>query len=253
MMQWLVSHHTELVLFELAMGLVTLIALRIINAPYGRHLRSGWGPKVSNRTGWMLMEFPSAVFFLWIYAAGSSRWDTIPLLLLAVWQTHYVYRAFIFPFRVRSGNKEMPVVIALIAIVFNTLNSAVNATWVSTLGSQTGGFTASLVALGLSVTLIGWVINHHSDQILFDLRKPGETGYKIPRRGLFRWVSAPNYLGEIMIWAGWAIACMSWAGLAFLLFTIANLLPRALDNHQWYQDTFSEYPPERKAIFPFVL
>jgi 3-oxo-5-alpha-steroid 4-dehydrogenase 1 len=37
------------------------------------------------------------------------------------------------------------------------------------------------------------------------------------------------------------------------MMTMANLVPRALATHAWYQKTFPNYPKERKAIFPFLL
>ncbi|GIQ98336.1 MAG: hypothetical protein CM15mP4_1730 [Candidatus Neomarinimicrobiota bacterium] len=36
----------------------------------------------------------------------------------------------------------------------------------------------------------------------------------------------------------------------FALWTIFNLLPRALKHHAWYKDKFSDYPKDRKAIIP---
>ena len=38
-----------------------------------------------------------------------------------------------------------------------------------------------LSCLGSALWLIGMLINIHSDHVLRNLRKPGETGYKIPR------------------------------------------------------------------------
>jgi len=81
-------------------------------------------------------------------------------------------------------------------------------------------------------------------------RKPGEYG--IPRGGVFEFVSCPNYLGEILEWTGWAIATWSLPGLAFALWTAANLIPRAYANHAWYRKTFPDYPGKRKALIPFV-
>ena len=39
---------------------------------------------------------------------------------------------------------------------------------------------------------------------------------------------------------------MTWCSpaLAFAVWTLVNLLPRALHHHKWYQETFSDYPPE---------
>ena len=40
------------------------------------------------------------------------------------------------------------------------------------------------------------------------------------------------------------------SGLAFAVWTIANLAPRARSNHLWYRQTFPDYPAERKALLP---
>lgn len=52
--------------------------------------------------------------------------------------------------------------------------------------------------VGSTLWLIGFVNNVKSDNILLNLRKPGETGYKIPRGGWFEYVSAANYFSEIV-------------------------------------------------------
>ena len=38
-----------------------------------------------------------------------------------------------------------------------------------------------------------------------------------------------------------------------LLYTAANLAPRALAHHAWYRERFPGYPPRRRALIPFVL
>jgi protein-S-isoprenylcysteine O-methyltransferase Ste14 len=99
----------------------------------------------------------------------------------------------------------------------------------------------------------GYALNRRSDRTLRTLRAPGETGYRIPRGGGFRWVSSPNYLGEIVEWLGWALATWSPAGLAFAVYTAANLAPRAVDNHRWYREKFPDYPADRRALVPYVM
>ena len=96
-------------------------------------------------------------------------------------------------------------------------------------------------------------INLHADTVLIHLRKPGETGYKIPRGGIYRFVTSPNYLGEIMEWCGWALMTWSLPGLAFAVYSVANLAPRALSNHKWYREKFDDYPTSRRALIPFLL
>jgi 3-oxo-5-alpha-steroid 4-dehydrogenase 1 len=84
------------------------------------------------------------------------------------------------------------------------------------------------------------------------LRQPGEGGYKIPQGGIYRYISCPNYFGEVLEWCGWALATWSLTGLTFAVWTFANLAPRARSHHAWYHSHFPTYPKERKAFIPWI-
>lgn len=246
--------HRVLVWVEIAAAIITVIAVSLIRAPYGRHNRSGWGPQLSARLGWIVMETPPVLLFVWIYARGPNAGALVPLVLLGLWQVHYIHRAYVFPFRMRSTGKTMPVLVVLMAVVFNSLNATINATQLSRFGDYPASWLADpRMILGAAVFLAGMAINLHADTVLLNLRRPGETGYKIPTGGLYRFVSCPNYLGEILEWVGFAIATWSLPGLAFALYTAANVGPRAISHHRWYRETFRDYPRERRALIPFVL
>ncbi|MFN2175554.1 MAG: 3-oxo-5-alpha-steroid 4-dehydrogenase [Anaerolineales bacterium] len=169
-----------------------------------------------------------------------------------MWETHYLYRSFIYPFTLQEKDKRMPYAILLSAFFFNIINGTINGSYVFTIsgGYPNDWFSDMRFILGFSLFAVGLITNILSDRILRNLRAPGETGYKIPTGGLFRWVSCPNYLGEIVEWTGWAIATWSISGLAFAVWTGANLIPRALSHHKWYRNNFPEYPDERKALIP---
>lgn len=239
---------------EIGAAAITALALIFITAPYGRHAREGWGPTVPNTVGWILMELPAVVVFCWIYAMGENRSASAPLALLAMWQFHYIHRTFIFPFRLKTNGKRMALSIAGLAILFNSLNAYVNARWLSQFGHYPDDWlTSPQFIVGLAIFALGFYINFKADHILINLRKPGETGYKMPRGWLYDYITCPNYLGEILEWAGFAIASWSLPGLAFALYTAANVGPRAFQNRQWYREKFDDYPPERKALIPFLL
>ena len=85
------------------------------------------------------------------------------------------------------------------------------------------------------------------------LRQANPDAYSIPYNGAYRWVSCPNYLGELITWVGFACAAWSIAGWVFAFMSASNLIFRALDNHQWYQEKFPEYPKDRKAVIPYIL
>ena len=88
------------------------------------------------RTGWIVMETPAVVVFLAIYFQGEHRFELVPLLLLGMWQWHYIRRTYIFPFQMRSEGKRIPVLVCVAAIVFNLLNAYVNARWISPIASS---------------------------------------------------------------------------------------------------------------------
>ena len=237
-------------------GVVTFISLFFITAPYGRHTRKGWGGEINATAGWVIMELPSAILVgLFYFLSVGERGVTLtPLIFLIMWQAHYINRSLIFPFRRRGGQKTMPLLIMFSALFFNLANGYIQGRGVFSFSEGYGleWLYDPRFIIGAALFAAGFAINQHSDKILFNLRKPGETGYKIPQGGLYRFVSSPNYFGEILEWIGWAIATWSLGGLSFAIWTIANLAPRARDHHRWYREKFAEYPRERKALIPFL-
>ncbi len=245
--------YLTLVLLELVLAALTLAGLQLVVAPYGRHGRGGWGPTVPARVGWLVMESPAPLVFVGVFVAGAHRAELVPLVFLAMWETHYLHRAFVYPLRMRSGAR-MPVAVMAMAMTFNVLNAFINARWVSQLGVYPLRWLIDpRFLIGLIVFVGGLSLNLSADRTLRGLRKPGESGYRIPEGGAYRWVSCPNYLGEIIEWTGWAVATWSLAGLAFAVYTTANLAPRAMTNHRWYHEQFPAYPPQRKALVPYLL
>ncbi len=148
----------------------------------------------------------------------------------------------------------MPVVIMGSAVFFNLINTFFLGAWLGWFAQFPANWLASIpFIIGAFLFAIGMLINLSSDEILLHLRKPGETGYKIPKGGMFKWISCPNHFGEMLEWIGYALMAWHIAALSFAVWTVANLLPRALDHHKWYREHFDSYPKERKAVFPFLL
>jgi 3-oxo-5-alpha-steroid 4-dehydrogenase 1 len=243
-----------LLIVWLAIAAAVFVTLFFFTAPYGRHTTRKWGRTVTSRWGWIAMEYASPLVFALCYILGPHR-STVPeIVFLLLWEAHYIHRAFIYPLYLRGGNRPMPLAVIGPGLLFNAVNSYINGRYVFNLS---GGYANSWLTdprfiCGVTVFIAGFVINRHSDLVLRSLRRPGESDYKIPFGGLHRWVSCPNYLGEILIWMGWALATWSLAGLTFAIWTAANLAPRARSHHLWYKKTFPQYPPERKALIPGV-
>jgi protein-S-isoprenylcysteine O-methyltransferase Ste14 len=238
----------------LALSAITLFVLLGRAAPYGRHARPGWGPTIAPRWGWLIMELPAAITIAALSVPLLSR-DGWPQawLLVGLWELHYVNRAFVYPFRLRS-TRPMPLTVVTMGFLFNLVNGWLNARGLTTFGPELGraAIDSPRVIGGVVVFLLGLAINWDADARLLRLRRDG-AGYSIPHGGLYAFISCPNYLGEILEWSGFAIAAGSLAALGFAAWTIANLVPRALAHHRWYREQFPDYPRARRAIVPFLI
>jgi protein-S-isoprenylcysteine O-methyltransferase Ste14 len=241
----------------LTISLITALAifplLFFISAPYGRYARRGWGPQLPSWLGWLLMESVSAILMCVLFLRSDAPRTMTRVILLVMWEAHYVHRAFLYPFGLRDKWKPMPLAVPLMGAAFNLVNAYLNGTYLFDLSGSRYDVDwpgSPQFVIGVLLFVGGFIINRHADHTLHELRGQGERGYKVPYGGLYRYISCPNYFGEIVEWTGWAVATWSWPGLAFALWTFANLAPRARAHHKWYHANFKEYPAERKALIP---
>ena len=233
------------------MAVITFIALLFIRQPYGRHIRKGFGYMINNQFGWVLMEIISPLVFNFFFLSGVLNHDTISWIFFAVFNLHYINRSIIFPLRTKTKTKKIPLSIVISAIFFNAVNGFINGYYLGNF--QIHNKSILILVVGLSLFFIGFYINNKSDSILIALRADGSTDYKIPYGFLFEKITCPNYFGEILEWIGFFIMTGNIASFSFLIWSLANLIPRARDHHAWYKTTFKEYPTERKIIIPFVF
>jgi 3-oxo-5-alpha-steroid 4-dehydrogenase 1 len=249
-----VNIYNSLLIGWFLLAAVVFMALFFVAAPYGRHVRRGWGTSIGSKTGWVLMEAPAPLVFAACFLSGGIAVNAPALAFLGLWEAHYLHRAFVYPLGRRDSVLRMPLAVVGMGIFFNILNGYLNGRY---LFHFSGGYPVGWLAdprflAGAALFLAGFTINRGADRTLRELRQPGDETYHIAYRGFYRWVSCPNYLGEIIIWIGWALATWSLAGLAFAFWTLANLLPRARAHHAWYRRHFPDYPPDRKALLPGI-
>lgn len=238
----------------MAVGVATFVALQWITAPYGRHTRA-FGPMISNRLAWMIMEIPGVLIFSLLFFSGPFPKTPYHYLFWSLYLIHYINRSLIYPWRTKTRGKKMPVAIMGSAVFFNLCNGAIlgyGFGWME-LVYPDDYFQSPLFLIGAFLFLAGACINLSSDNTLLSLRKGKETGYKIPYGGMFRLISCPNHFGEIVEWIGFAVMAANPAAMSFALWTAANLIPRARDHHKWYQSHFDNYPSDRKAVLPYLF
>ena len=237
------------------------IALKVLklNVPvvYGRHETGEFRLRIPTRLSWILMESPACLVFAYFVFTGPLPVTAPVIVLFIMWQLHYFHRAFIYPFQlqIRPGSTT-PLRMTLFGALLCTACGYLNGEFISKYAvhlQSNDWFTSYAFIIGTILFVSGYVLNKVSDSTLMKLRKQNPDAYSVPYGGAYRWVSCPNYLGEMITWLGFSLAAWSIAGFTFALMTASNLIIRALENHQWYHEKFPEYPAERKAIFPFIL
>lgn len=241
----------------IVLAVVVFICLHRVTAGYGMMYTPKWGPTVSNRIGWVLMEAPSfvAMLLLWLLCPRASQPALI--VMASLFEIHYFQRSFIFPLLIR-GRSRMPLAIILMGVVFNVINAYMIGGWlfyVSPADTYPAEWLAGpLFILGTLIFLFGMAVNLSSDRIIRNLRSPGDTRHYIPRGGMFRYVTSANYFGELTEWVGYAILTWSVGGAAFAIWTFANLAPRSRKIHRRYLTEFGdEYAAlKRHYIIPFI-
>jgi protein-S-isoprenylcysteine O-methyltransferase Ste14 len=209
---------------------------------------------INKKAAWIIMEIPVLIVVIAFYAMAEQPMN-YSVIMVGAFCLHYCNRALVYPHRIKADGKTMPVMIMLFSMIFYTVHGYMIGHYFGALKSYSVEWLLDpRFIIGATMFLAGLCINIYSDNILLNLRKPGETGYKIPRGGLFKYVSSPHYLGEMIEWTGFAIMTWSLPGFAYALTVVVPLFGQALNAHQWYLSKFADdYPKSRKAIFPGIL
>jgi len=240
---------TEITYLWILIAIIILPINLIYKAPYGKHSTKKWGKSIDNKTGWILMEFPALITCPLVYFAMIEEIN-LSGVFIALWIIHYFNRTIIYPLRIKTKGKKIPIAIVSSAFFFNLVNGVLNGYFITLIQFESISFF--YLISGLLVFIIGFYLNISSDNTLIKLRT-NQKGYVIPNGGLFNYVSCPNFFGEIIEWLGFAIMTLNLGSLSFLIWTICNLIPRSKAHHKWYQENFKNYPKKRKAVIPYLL
>ncbi|XP_072017903.1 3-oxo-5-alpha-steroid 4-dehydrogenase 1-like isoform X2 [Amphiura filiformis] len=223
-------------------------------AAYGRYVNTKFGMLLNGNFAWFVQELPAFAVPVWcvFYTDAVQLSNVANNVLVGMMILHYFQRTFIYSL-MRRG-KPTPIQLFIAAFIICMYNGYMQGRYLTHFAVyETNYHVTPKFLFGCTMFVIGMAINIQSDRILNNLRKPGETGYKIPRGGMFDYISGANFFGESLEWMGYAVACWNLPAFVFAIFTLSNIGPRALHHHKFYKEKFEDYPPERKAFIPFLL
>ena len=239
-------------------GVFVFIGLFFIKAGYGKFQTKNWGISLPNRIAWVLMEAPVflTLLYMFFHASESRRKTPIYIAFLVIFELHYFQRSFVFPLLIK-GKGRMPIFIMTLGIVFNVCNGYSQGEWLFFVSPDdyytNDWFYSPKFIIGLVIYFLGMFINIQSDHIIRNLRKPGDNKHYLPHKGLYKYVTSANYLGEIIEWTGFAILTWSPSGVLFVWWTVANLVPRSFAIYNYYIKEFGDVVKTKKRIIPFIL
>ncbi|KAI3883129.1 hypothetical protein MKX03_012529 [Papaver bracteatum] len=107
--------------------------------------------------------------------------------------------------------------------------------------------------IGVVVFLMGIVGKFYHHYILSKLRENSDTGYKIPKGGLFGRVIYPHYLFEILAFVGISVISQSLYPILYAIGTGFYLTGRSYATRKWYNSKFPSFPKNVKCLVPFVF
>ena len=237
-------------------AVIVFIALYFVKAGYGIFRTKQWGISINNKAAWVMMEAPVFIVMLYMWASNGASTALPAFLAFLLFQLHYFQRSFVFPLMMK-GNSRMPIAIMLMGITFNVINGLLIGTSLfvfppSAFNEGAAYLAHPIAILGIAIFFVGMVINLHSDHVIRHLRQPGDTSHYLPEKGLYRYVTSANYFGELVEWTGFALLCSTPATWLFVIWTAANLIPRAAAIHRHYREEFGEAVGARKRIIPFI-
>ena len=232
------------------------IALYFVKAGYGIFRTKQWGISINNKAAWVMMEAPVFIVMLYMWASNGASTALPSFLAFLLFELHYFQRSFIFPMLMK-GKSRMPIAIMLMGITFNVINGLLIGTslfvFPPSLFNEGIAYLAHPTAiLGIAIFVVGMAITLHSDHVIRHLRQPGDTRHYLPQKGFYRYVTSANYFGELVEWTGFALLCSTPAAWLFVVWTAANLIPRAAAIHRHYREEFGEAVGTRKRVIPFV-
>lgn len=236
-------------------GLFVFITEFFFTAGYGQFATKSWGFAIPSKYAWMIMESPVFVIMLYFWYKSPQRSSKIRTLFFLFFEAHYFQRSFIFPLLFK-GTSTMPVVICLMAVLFNICNGTMQGQWLFYISPENYYRNWSKnpkLYIGIIVFITGMAINIHSDFVIRNLRKPGDNNHYLPNAGFYKYVTSANYFGELIEWTGFAIMTWSISGFVFVWWSFANLFPRAFSIYRRYYEMFGAPVLEKKRIIPFII
>ncbi|KAJ8551599.1 hypothetical protein K7X08_021614 [Anisodus acutangulus] len=206
--------------------------------------------KVPSKMGMIIAYSPSLIAclsFFWIFSNGGIRF----FMLNSAITIHFFKRVLeVLLVHKYSGVMAMNSAITISTSYFIAFSSLI---YFQHLTEESPEPSIDLKYFGFIVFLVGIIGNFYHHFLLSKMRKEGESGYKIPKGGLFSLIICPHYLFEIVTFLGFSLISQTLFSFSSTIGTLFYLTGRSYATRKWYLSKFEDFPKNVKALIPFVF
>lgn len=237
-----------------ALGAIPTLIVGLLRwDPVGRLGTRGLGSQMNARWGWFIYELPALLTYPVIYLVVGNH-HLVGDVALALWLLHYGHRGLIWCWLIPNRDGKVSMSLLMSSISFNLINGSLLGWYMAYAADYPAQWLLDPRAIvGILLFIVGAKLNVWSDYRMRRLRRESPVDRVVPSGGPFNYMCCPNLTGEIIEWIGFALLTWCLPGFAFALWTIANLVPRALWRRDWYRKNFATFPKNRAALLPGVL
>ncbi|CEH16871.1 Steroid reductase required for elongation of the very long chain fatty acids [Ceraceosorus bombacis] len=223
------------------------------------------GPQVAWRTVFLAEYGGPLIINPLLYFAAPRIWGAYePSRMQALSTTlvtlHYLKREYETIFVHRFSNATMPILNLFMNTAYYSFLSGIFLSGSINIPANSAAKLKGTLRdsdawlIGCTVAWLAFeTLNYSTHIALRNLRPAGTRERKIPRGGLFEYVSCPNYFYEILGWVAISALTLSPAAALFSVAGVFIMTNWALGKHRNYRKEFKDYPRKRKALWPFLV
>jgi 3-oxo-5-alpha-steroid 4-dehydrogenase 1 len=212
---------------------------------------------VSTRAGMFVSYLIPLLVYVGLYVQAGAPRSPYHWALLAGMVFHFGKRCLESLFLHKYSKPTGAVAFLLIIWAYSTMVLATG--WFQNHAvSAAQGWAPALrppLMAGAGIFLLGQALNFYHHLLLARLRLAGDTGggYRVPHGGLFQLVACPHYLGEIIAWTGYAVMAGLPPAWGNAVVVAVYLGARSRSTLRWYQQNLPGWPPDRRALVPYLF
>jgi len=255
------SGNTEKSLFFVLVLLgIVILFLEITgnNIPYSKfELKNERGIVFSRyfntRKGLFLIYFSTILGITFTYLYDMRKKTPYHIIVYIFYLINYLKRCFEVLF-IHKYSKKSSFFSLLYIFISHAFVNTVLCRFILLSNKNVDDSNLFYLILPCPLVLFGWLGSFYHHVLLAKLRKSPRNAkrYKIPRGGLFEYVSCPHYFMELLTWTGFSVIVHKLSFYGHIVFIFCTFVGRSYQTRKWYLNHIVGYPRKRKCLIPLI-